>query len=738
MSDSPLDVLILWHMHQPFYKSLRSGRMAMPWVRLHGVKDYLDMVLLAREFPGLHVNINWVPSLLDQIAEYAAGEAREDELDLSRADPEAMDEETRVRLLQTHFSAHGPTMIDPHPRYAELRRALGAPANEAAWRRAARRFAPQDLRDVQVWMNLTWVDPLLRESDPFLEGLVEKGAKFTEDEKRELLERQRAILGRIIPAAREAWDAGAIEVSVSPYYHPILPLLCDTDFARRARPRIALPTRRFAYPDDAEAQIVEALDRAEALFGRRPRGMWPSEGSVCDEIIPMLSRAGVEWIATDEEVLAQSLGLGGFGRDSSGVVEKADVLYRAYSRAYQDASAALVFRDHRVSDMIGFEFSRWEPAAAAKALIAKLEAVQKKLEKVPGRHAAAIILDGENCWEYYRQDGAPFLREFYGQLASHARLRSATISRHLADARPLAALPRLHSGSWINHDFDVWIGHPEDNTAWDLLVQAREAYAARLQAPPPLDPKATALARQSLFIAEGSDWNWWYGDDHDSGHDDKFDELYREHLTNAYRFLGLEPPSRLETPILRPRVTPGLATPRGLITPVFDGKATSYYEWFDAGVFDAARSRGAMHKTGGTRLSRLYFGFDLETLYIRIDLDGRRRWSLPPFLEAAILIFARQTYRINVELAGEKAVARLRREAPGRGWNDKGPVESLAADRVLEVGVAFERLGLKGGDEFGLQVELREGDGQTERQPPHAPITLTAPDPDFEAKLWIV
>ena len=738
MAEAPLDVLILWHMHQPYYKDLRTGRMAMPWVRLHGTKDYLDMVLLVQEFPKIHVNINWVPSLLDQIAQYASGEASDRELDLSRANPEGMDDEAKIELLKTHFAAHGPRMIDPQPRYAELRRLRGNPTSEAGWRLAAKRFRPQDLRDTQVWMNLAWIDPLLRRRDPFLQGLAAKGSGFSEEEKAQLLERQRAILAQIIPATARAWDCGAIEVSVSPYYHPILPLLCDTNFARRARPQIPLPQRRFSHPEDAAGQISAALERAEALFGRRPRGMWPSEGSVCDEIAPILAQAGVEWIATDEEVLAQSLGLAGFTRDKMGNVVEADRLYRAYRRSVPGASVALVFRDHVASDLIGFQFSSWSPETAAEALIAKLEEIQRRVKGVAGAHAASIILDGENCWEYYAEDGGPFLRAFYGRLSQSSRLRSVTISQHLAEAGALKELPKLHSGSWINHDYGVWIGHPEDNTSWDLLTQAREAYEERTKAEPAPQPEALAKARQSLWVAEGSDWNWWYGDDHDSGNNAAFDALYREHLSNVYRFLGLEAPSRLDTPILRPRAAAGLVMPRGFISPKIEGRTTSYFEWFGGGLYDPLQGYGAMHPSGETLLGRLCFGFDLQRLYVRIDLAGRRRWKMAPSVQAAVLIFAKQTWKIEVANRDGALAARLLREEAGAGWIDEGPLEEVAADWVLELAVPFARLGLRSGEEFGLQAELSEAGGVSERRPPSSPIALQVPDADFEAKMWVV
>lgn len=737
MAETPLDIVILWHMHQPVYQNLRTGRMVMPWVRLHGTKDYLDMVMLLEEFPNVHVNINWVPSLLDQIVEYAEGRARDHELDLSETNPESMGPAEKVDLIKTHFAAHDRRMIERHPRYLELKRMRGNPSSEAAWIRSAQRYSVQDLRDLQVWLNLAWVDPLIRQLDPFLTMMVKKGRGFTEEDKAGVLSRQRDILAKIIPTTAAAWEAGRLEVSLTPYYHPILPLLCDTSFARRARPQVPLPSNRFVHPEDAQSQIHEALLRSEALFGRRPRGMWPSEGSVCDEIIPMMHAEGIDWIATDEEVLAMSLGMGGFMRDRDGNVIHADKLYRAWNRHYQDSRISIVFRDHAVSDLIGFQFANWSPEAAADALIQRLEHAARHLRRSKTRHAVSIILDGENCWEHYEEDGLPFLRAFYQRLSDSPHLRSVTISQHLQEAGPIEDLPTLHSGSWINHDYGVWIGHAEDNKSWDLLYDARQTFERVTNENKDIDPANLALARKSLMIAEGSDWNWWYGDEHNSGNDDAFDALYREHLSNVYRFLGLEPPVKLGQPIITARTEAGYTSPRAFLQPQIDGRATSYFEWFDAGKFDPAHAGGAMRQTTQSLLGKLYYGFDMQSLYVRVDLAGRP-YLLPPVPHCAILIFNQKNWRIDVEFIENQGKARLSSEVVGEGWVEEGVIKNVAAEGVLEIAVPFKQLGLNMSDSFGLQVELRLPEGVPERQPANWPVQLIVPDQDFEARMWVV
>ncbi|HTY08528.1 MAG TPA: glycoside hydrolase family 57 protein, partial [Candidatus Edwardsbacteria bacterium] len=456
-----LNVAFLWHMHQPCYRSPGNRAFRLPWVRLHALKDYFDMVRATDRFPGLRVTFNLVPSLLDQLAGYAEG-ASDVHLDLTALPAAELGEQQRCQVLRDFFMANWQTMIRPHPRYWELLEKRGCNFREADLPRIARRFTAADLLDLQVWFTLSWVDPLHFEQRADLRELRQKGRGFTEQDKQVLLAQQAEILRSIIPAYRAAWEAGRIEVSTTPYYHPILPLLCDSDVARQCMPGAALPPR-FAYPGDAAAQIARGLDYAERLLGRRPAGIWPSEGSVSEQAYDLIAAAGARWLATDEGILARSLALP--------VRADAGQRYQAWALRGQ-GSPAVFFRDQQLSDLIGFSYAGWKAADAAQDMVGRLEQIASGLGAAAERHVVPIMLDGENCWEFYPGDGREFLDRLYAGLQASDRLQCCTFSDYLDRHQP-DALPRLAPGSWINGDFGIWIGQDEDNQAWTLLLRAR-------------------------------------------------------------------------------------------------------------------------------------------------------------------------------------------------------------------------------------------------------------------------
>ena len=359
MGGDPLYVAFLWHMHQPFYKDLVTGGYAMPWSRLHGVKDYYGMAHILRDFPDIRQTFNLVPSLMDQIIDYSEKGASDIYLDHARKPAADLGKGEQIFVLRNFFLANWDNMIRPYPRYWELLSKRGTDVSDRELGRMARYFSAQDFLDLQVWFNLAWFDPLFKDSDPMLIGLIQKGRDFTEEEKGQLIEKQREVMRLILPEYRDLWEQGRIEVSASPYYHPILPLLCDTDAAKTASPGIRLPTR-FSHPEDAEAQVSRALARFSEVFGRRPVGMWPSEGSVSEAVIPIVADQGIKWLATDEEVLAKSLDIP-LDRDFSGVSKRPEVLYRPYRAVHDDREVSIVFRDHTLSDLIGFVYSKWDP-----------------------------------------------------------------------------------------------------------------------------------------------------------------------------------------------------------------------------------------------------------------------------------------------------------------------------------------------------------------------------------------
>ena len=687
-----LRIVLLWHHHQPFYRDLRTGRYRLPWVRLHGLNEYYTMGALAREFAELPLVFNLVPSLLRQLEEYAQGEAQDPWLDLTRRDPGDLDETEREFLLRWFFVANPATMIAPDARYQAL----------AALREIrGRRWQRQELRDLQVWFNLAWTSPLARASDPALGALVAKGRDFSEEDKRLLLERQQALLGSVIPLYQDLEARGRVELSTSPFYHPILPLLCDSEVAREANPETRLPATPFAYPEDARWQIQAAVSFHEARFGRRPRGLWPSEGSVSEGMLPLVAEAGIRWIATDEVILHRSLGQPSPPR-SPYLVESCP------------EGPLIFFRDHALSDRIGFVYARWEAEDAAEDLIRRLLQHREAGEG----SVITLALDGENAWEHYPDQGIPFLRHLYRTLLKTPELEPVTLET--ASQMAPARVARLHPGSWIDGDFTIWIGHPEDHRAWEFLARARSALAVA-EADGRLSPEQLARAREAVLIAEGSDWTWWYGEEHSSGTDEIFDDLYRSHLTAVYEAIGESPPEELSTPILGTgkAVRPS-ATPSEFIHPTIDGRITDYFEWRAAGRF--AVSGAALHRAH-PRLEGLAFGFDTEHLYLRVDSASDLGETPQPL---ALLVEVQASRPHAMRLSLDKSPQS--RPLPEGG-------EAAVGD-VIEIALPLERLGLSAGDSFTLAITLTDPEGrEVERLPTRGVFSLTVLG-EVDADTW--
>jgi alpha-amylase/alpha-mannosidase (GH57 family) len=732
----PLDIVFLWHMHQPFYKDLVTGRYAMPWVRLHGIKDYYDMAHILRDFPAIHQNFNLVPSLIDQVIDYTKGEASGVYLEHSLKPASDLDRAEKVFVLRNFFLANWDNMIKPYPRYWELLLKRGRDVSDPELGRMSRYFSDHDFLDLQVWFNLAWFDPLFKEGDPFIKGLVDKGRDFTEEEKALLIDKQRQVMGLIIPEYRELWEAGQVELSATPYYHPILPLLCDSDIAKVSNPGINLP-QRFRHPEDAVTQVSRAVNRFEEVFGKRPVGMWPSEGSVSEEIIPILADCGIKWMATDEEILAKSLDIV-LDRDFSGVSKKPEVLYRPY-RAKSDGRAMnVVFRDHTLSDLIGFVYSKWDPSNAVDDFIGRLGRIRKDLAAKKTDGLVTIVLDGENAWEHYRNDGRDFLYRLYERLSREDEFKVVTISEHLEKSSEPDTLPKLFPGSWIGHNFNIWIGHEEDNAAWDALSKTRgdlEEFAKE----PGVDEKKLSLAWEELYIAEGSDWCWWYGDDHTSENDREFDELYRKHLINIYTMLDKIPPDSLFIPIIREdRKSRPTVELTAFISPTLDGEVTSYYEWLAAGYYDVSKTGGTMHRAESV-LSHIYYGFDLKDLFIRLDSDRDLGDAKIKELIFSVHFLRPASYRVDIKLdpaEGSVSAFITKYQKGQESGITRHP--SIAARDIIELALPFEAIEAKPRDEINFFVTVRRGEVELEKWPYRGYIALNVPTEDFEAIMWHV
>jgi alpha-amylase/alpha-mannosidase (GH57 family) len=605
-------VAFLWHQHQPFYKDLVSGEYRLPWVRLHALKDYYGMVKLLDEFPRVHQTINLVPSLIWQIQDYVSGNASDPFLRIASKPAADLTPAERRFALAYLFQANTVHMIGRYPRYRELWQRYESAGHNPE--KALEYFQTQDFADLQVLSQLAWFDEFFL-ARPEVAELVRKRRDYTRSDQQVMLKWQHEILSCVLPAHADAAKKGLIELSTSPYYHPILPLVCDTNQGSVSVPGLALPTSRYRHPEDAREQLKRGLDLHQQVFGVRPAGVWPSEGSVSEEALAIAADLGVQWMATDEGVLGRTLGLHFERQEGRLRTDQAQKLYTPYLYSKARTEMNVIFRDHTLSDLIGFVYSGMPAAQAAEHFIRSIkESVKPVLET--GRDAfVPIILDGENAWEFYPESGREFLRRIYDEFQHDPALQAVTMSEALELHRDPPRLDSLVPGSWINANFNVWIGAPEDNKSWDYLNDARDFYARMA---PQADPEKAKLAFEELLIAEGSDWNWWYGPEHHSANDRDFDELYRKHLSNVYQLLGAEVPLYLAQPIGATQVRPNFAPQTAYIHPRIGTGIIRYFDWIGAAMYNADRHSGSMHGKQFV-LDAVYAGIDENDFYGRLD-----------------------------------------------------------------------------------------------------------------------
>jgi alpha-amylase/alpha-mannosidase (GH57 family) len=542
----PIHLAFLFHQHQPFYKDILRNRYVLPWVRLHSIKSYTGLLLALKEFPEIRVTINLVPSLIVQIEEYAAGRAVDEALRLTRKPADSLTEPDCLQMLDNFFIGHAPRVIEVFPRYRALMELRNLHGRTAA--QALPDFPAAALRDLQVWATLAWFHPLVVARDPALQELRRKGRDFSEADKETMLQRQDEVVRGVLPLHRQMAESGQIELSTTPFYHPILPLLVNPECAREAMPDLPMPDVRADFAPDAAVQVQRAIELATRTFGGKPCGLWPAEGSVSMGILPLLREHGIRWIATDEQILARAAGTD-LSRDSSASLNHPDGLYQPYALP-GDGSPAIVFRDRGLSDAIGFEYHHGGSTPGAENFVWRLSEGARRCNGSP--RLVSVILDGENPWDHYEEAGVPFLREVFSRLSRSPDIRTTRLGDYIQAHPPEKKLEHLPAGSWINGNFAIWLGSPDDRAAWSLVAEARNALTRRIAAGPPLDPNALQQAWEEIYIAEGSDWCWWFGGDHTSDQDYLFDELFRNHLSNLYRFIGLEPPASLGRAIGKP------------------------------------------------------------------------------------------------------------------------------------------------------------------------------------------
>jgi len=721
-----MNVVLLWHMHQPYYVNPLTKKAMMPWVRLHTAKGYLDMIDLVAAQPEIRVNFNFTPVLVRQILELVNGEVQDEWENLSRKPAASLDDSDRRHLVENFFKINWETLVKPVPRYAELLAKRGSNYTLDKLDSIIRKFNEADFRDLQTLYNLQWCGFSAARRFPLLAELKAKGRDFTEEDKNAVLDIHRNILGLILGEYRAAAERGQIELTTTPFFHPIMPLVFDTHIARRCQPQSPLPST-FSAPEDVRAQLLLAQEQHERVFGHRARGLWPSEGSIAPEIIPLMVEAGFDYFCSDEGNLFRSLKNDAAWNHHQ--VEHTE-LFQGWRIRAGDASIQALFRERPLSDFIGFDAARNETSRAVSHLIDHLKNIA--LVAPPDRGVTTLILDGENAWEAFPDSGEAFLTTFYRALTSTPELKISHIGNYF-DAHPAQAeTSSLHSGSWIRSDFDIWIGDPEENKAWEWLKETRHFLVERLAHEATISPETAAAAWWEIYAAEGSDWFWWYGPDFTIDTDFLFDELFRLHLQNVYRILGIDPPAHLDVPICLPSSELGYSQPLRLLSPDLSGETERYFDWLGAGELDLTKQQTAMFQ--GDRIGhKLYFGFDTNAFYLRLDLSRHPEAFIARFLlPHPARITLRQPSPGHIETLFESSHdGVLFTPAPADGllahW---GPSLILSVPRKL--------LRIEPGNQIAFFVQLLEGGLQRERHPERGAIELTVPTKDFESEQWYV
>ena len=724
----PVRLALLWHMHQPLYREPETGEYLMPWVRLHATRAYNDMAWILERHEQVRCTVNFTPVLLEQLDEYVEGRARDRFLDLTARPASDLAPEERQAILRSFFMVDWENNVQPLPRYRELLQKRGRDLRGVDLARLARVFSDAEITDLQVLFNLAWMGFGALADEPALQALREKGRDYGRDDVEALLGAQRRILAGIVPRWRHLQERGQVELSSTPYYHPILPLVCDTDSARRALPHVALPPR-FAHTDDARWHVREAIASHGRRFGRPPAGMWPAEGSVSPEALEVLALEGVRWTASDEGVLLRSL---------PGDAPRLRSLYRPWRvSAGAGGELPMLFRDRSLSDVIGFTYAKVTARHAVQDFVAHLLAVGEAwaADGQPGPATVGVFLDGENAWEHYPASGHEFLDRLYGALGSSEAIETATMSEATADA-PGPVVPWIHSGSWIEASYRIWIGHSEDRHAWTALGRAREALV-QAERSGDVPPERLERARRHLYAAEGSDWYWWYGEDFTSELAAEFDALFRGHVIRAALLCGANPPPEALSPIKRA----GTAAPTGLeakplrepsllLTPELDGRETTYFEWQGSGLYRPGQHRGSMYG-GAQAFNVLHYGFDLEALYLRLDPaeSPARSAEVATHVRLVLIAADRQTW-VDFPVLPDRQLR------PGHHRGDE--VGRVAFADVVELALPFTAVDLAPGTKVALCVHALRNDVEVERLPRYGFLTFTVPDRDFERINWRV
>lgn len=601
-------------MHQPYYRDDKDGLTMMPWVFLHCTKDYYDIPWYAEKFPNIKSTFNLVPSLIYQIKLYINNSANDKLLETLKKHVYDLNEQD-IHLLEKYiFLSNEKNMIKPLARYYELY--LKYKTNNTL-----KDFDHQEIVDTQILFLLSWCGNYLRSNSKTVNTLLEKGQYFTHDEKLQLIEALIEFLPTILTYYEKLENEGKITLCTTPYYHPITPLLLDINSARDAKPEVKLPKMEHTFENYGIENTKNAIEYFNSIFHKNPTGFWPAEGSVSFKTAELFLNSGLKWFCTDEEILFKTL-----------KNKEKQNIYKNYRLNIKGKTIDVRFRDHFLSDAIGFEYSQKDPQKAAKEFLGHLKNIYDSCDFSP---LVNVILDGENAWEFFPDNAREFFNELYVQFEKAPWLKCVT-NDEIASLKQIKHMDieQLESGSWINGNFDIWIGSDEKNRAWELLDLAKKDYETHKVH---LNEEVKELIDKEFMIALGSDWFWWYGDDHYTVLAHEFDQLFRKHLINIYKLMNLEPPSQVLTPIVKKgRAKSFHKPPVNFISPKCDGKKSGFFEWLGSGEIDISKEFSVMDSSKNI-VKKVLYGFDDK--YISFFFEGKDLQNYDLILELNGRIF---------------------------------------------------------------------------------------------------
>jgi len=610
-----LSIAFIWHMHQPVYQTQPDGIRLMPWARLHAVKDYQNMVQILEKHPKIKLNFNISPTLIDTLEEYSRKDCYDLYSKLAVTPVKDLTDNDKLFILNTFFDVNYSRMISKYKEYADLyNKKYSKPEIDI------NDFSDKEYGDILFWFNFVWFDEHWKTEFPDLRKLEKKGKNFSLKDRCLIIEVQRQIISKVLPTWKKYLKEKRIGISVSPYYHPILPILINANDIKSTSSKYSMPDCKINMADDAKVQLERAIKRFEEIFDEKPSGCWPSELCISKRTVEMLADTGFKWTISEDSTLSDSLRKE-FVRDYKGGLEEPYDLASVYSYTTKNKNEIkLLFRDSILANLISFEYPQHDSINSANDLFERIKITQDKLRNSPDKtHLLTIAMDGENSWENYEENGSIFLNHLYKLIEDDNSLETVIVGDYIENSNLISkCLDKISVGSSTNNNFQFWIAEPTKNLAWTYIQKAKDLISEHLK---DKDEDIIRFAQKEIYVVQGSDWFWWLGEPNNSGQDHVFDFMFREHLKNIYLALGEEIPDYLQMPLIAVVGKPS-RVPKRTITPCVNGIDMFNDEWQYAGCIDIPAGPVLQEYK---LFNRICFGCDTDNLYLRFDINRYAR-----------------------------------------------------------------------------------------------------------------